>query len=63
MFLFDHNTIKAKINIENELKLKEYENEYSINKCESRGHLQALKSICKNLEGKISIHRRVFTII
>ncbi len=57
--MLDFSTIKLKINKENLIKINEMESNYKINNCESRGHLQALKSNCMEWKRTIELYKQV----
>jgi len=55
----DFNIIKLKVEKENSLKLNSLKLEYQLNNCETKGHLQALKSICTKLNSEIELQKKV----
>ena len=64
VFLTDYNTIKTKIYKENSITISELENEYKMNNCESKGHLNALKVKCSHLKNHLNLHKIVlFSIL
>ncbi len=48
-----------KINKESIQKVSDLENQYKINNCEFKGHLQALKVKCMELEHNINLNKQV----
>jgi hypothetical protein len=59
MFYQDYNKTKYKILIENFTKINELRHLYEINNCETKGHLNALRSICMDYKFNISLLEKV----
>jgi hypothetical protein len=59
MFYQDYNKIKSKILSENLTKINELSNSYEINNCETKGHLNALRSACMELKFNMSLLEKV----
>ena len=57
-FSGDFEKIKEKINHEKEISLEKFINEYEFNKCDTQGHLPALKEKCRNLKKKIYLYKK-----
>lgn len=59
IFIRDFPIIEQKINRHNERKVKELESEFRLNRCDTKGHLGALRSKCESILTDISVTKQV----